>query len=316
MRVIRCAGSCALVLCFACPPPALAWGKAAHRVVATLAMSLLTPDARTQIADLLGPNATLAEISTWADQVHSSRQNTGPWHYVNLPRDAAAYNAARDCARCCVVSAIEQSLRLLQDTSTDRAVREEAIRRVVHVLADRHQPLQVVGEDRGGNHVLVQFIGHQTNLHRLWDGDLIDHAYPNATALHKPVQAVLQTAQWQAWVSGGPADWAMEPHRVALEADYLFPDNRVIDERYLEKVLPVLHEQLAKAAMRLDVLWPAMGIHKLLTASTSSTSVPWPAPRASGAAGQRGRLRRGTLARRGGTPAPRTSGVDAVPCGQ
>jgi hypothetical protein len=58
-------------------------------------------------------------------------------------------------------------------------------------------------------------MGRQTNLHRLWDGDLIDYVYPNVVALYKPVQAVLQTTQWQAWHSGGPADWAMETYRVA-----------------------------------------------------------------------------------------------------
>lgn len=90
-----------------------------------------------------------------------------------------------------------------------------------------------------------------TNLHRLWDGDLIDAAYPNATALYKPVQAVLQTDQGRAWESGGPADWAMETHRVARETVYLFPASREIDDRYLEKAIPVIHEQLAKAVVRL-----------------------------------------------------------------
>jgi hypothetical protein len=223
MQNFRCAVLSALVLCVAIPTPALACGKAGHRVVATLATSLLTPDARTQVADLLGPNITLAEISTWADEVRSSRPNTGPWHYVNIPRDATVYNAARDCTRGCVVSAIEQSLRLLHDTSKDRAVREEALRWVVHFVADLHQPLHVVGEDRGGNDVLAQFMGRQMNLHPLWVGDLIDHAYPNAVALYEPVQAVLQTTQWKAWDGGGPADWAMETHRVALEAVYCSP---------------------------------------------------------------------------------------------
>jgi hypothetical protein len=156
----------------------------------------------------------------------------------------------RDCARSCVVSAIDQSLRLLQDTSKDRAVREEALRWVVHFVADLHQPLHGIGEDRGGNDVLVQFKGRQTNLHRLWDGDL-DHAYPSATAFFMPVQAVLQTVQWAAWERGGPADWAMETLRVAFEAVYLFPASREIDDRYLEKALPVIHEQLTKAAVRL-----------------------------------------------------------------
>jgi hypothetical protein len=66
-------------------------------------------------------------------------------------------------------------------------------------------------------------------------------------ALYKPVQVVLQTVTWQVWVE----DWAMETHRVAQEAVYLFPDTREIDERYLEKAPPVIHEQLAKAAVRL-----------------------------------------------------------------
>ena len=190
----------------ASPSPALAWGKAGHRVVATLATSLLTPEARSQFADLLGPNVTLAAISTWADEIRSSRPNTGPWHYVNLPRDATAYDATRDCARGCVISAIEQSLRLLHDTSKDRAVREEALRWVVHFVADLHQPLHVLADDRGGNDVLVQFMGRQTNLHRLWDGDVIDHVYPSATALYKPVQAVLQNRKWQAWADASPTD--------------------------------------------------------------------------------------------------------------
>ena len=140
---------------------------------------------------------------------------------------------------------------MLQDLSKGRAVREEALRWVVHLVADLHQPLHVVGDDRGGNDVLVQFMGRQTNLHRLWDGDLIDHAYPNAVALYKPVRAVLQGATWQTWAEGRPEEWAMETHRVAQEAVYLFPDTREIDDHYLEKALPVIHEQLAKAAVRL-----------------------------------------------------------------
>ena len=240
-----------LTLVLAFPLPALAWGKAGHRVVANLATSLLTPEARSQVTDLLGPNVTLAAIATWADEVRSSRPNTGPWHYVNLPRDATSYDPVRDCARGCVVSAIERSRRLLQDPSKERTVREEALRWVVHFVADLHQPLHVVADDRGGNDVLLRFMGRQTNLHRLWDGDLIDHTYPNAAALYKPVQAVLQTATWQVWAEGQPEDWGLETHRVAQEAVYLFPDSRVIDERCVEKALPVIHEQLAKAAVRL-----------------------------------------------------------------
>ena len=43
----------------------------------------------------------------------------------------------------------------------------------------------------------------------------------------------------------------METHRVRQEAVYPFHDTRETDERYPEKTLPVIHEQLAKAAVRL-----------------------------------------------------------------
>jgi hypothetical protein len=52
----------------------------------------------------------------------------------------------------------------------------------------------------------------------------------------------------------------METHRVTMEAVYLFPASREINDRYLEKALPVIHEQLAKAAVRLAwVLNQALG---------------------------------------------------------
>jgi len=74
------------------------------------------------------------------------------------------------------------------------------------------------------------------------------------------VVATLQTASWHAWQAGRPQDWADETHRVAIEAVYLFPKSREIDERYNKKALPVILGQLAKAAVRLAwVLNQALG---------------------------------------------------------
>ncbi len=152
----------------------------------------------------LHPGTTLADISTWADEIHPTRPNTAPWHYVNIPGGASGYNAQRDCPRGCVVSAIEQSIRLLQDTSNDRAVRQEAFNWVVHLVADLHQPLHAIADDRGENDVIVRFNGQQTNLPRLWDGDMIDWAYPDQAMLQDQVLATLQTANWRGWQAGRP----------------------------------------------------------------------------------------------------------------
>ena len=112
-----------------------------------------------------------------------------------------------DCSRGCVVSAIEQFLQLLKDPTKDRAIRQEALKRVVHFVADLHQPLHAIADDRGGNAVILQFNGRQTNRHRLWDEAMIDRAYPSQRVLSDHVLATLQTANWRAWQAGRPQDW-------------------------------------------------------------------------------------------------------------
>lgn len=87
MQVIRCAASCALVFLRTAPPSALAWRKGGHRVVGTVATSLLTPDARSQVADLLGPNAALPALPT----LPANRRGHGTDHtqmVATVPEDS------------------------------------------------------------------------------------------------------------------------------------------------------------------------------------------------------------------------------------
>lgn len=66
-----------LVLILTVPLSAFAWGTKGHRVVAGIAEDLLTPEARREVTNLLDPGTTLADISTWADELRSRRPNTG-----------------------------------------------------------------------------------------------------------------------------------------------------------------------------------------------------------------------------------------------
>ena len=97
------------------------------------------------------------------------------------------------------MSALNHFLAVLGDAHQDRSTRQEALQWVVRFVADLHQPLHAIAEDRGGNDAILQFNGRQTNLHRLWDGDMIDRAYPGQAMLQDLVLATLQTANWQAW---------------------------------------------------------------------------------------------------------------------
>ena len=46
---------------------------------------------------------------------------------------------------------------------------------LVHLVGDLYQPLHVgTGTDRGGNDVRILWMGNSSNLHRVWDSNMID----------------------------------------------------------------------------------------------------------------------------------------------
>ncbi|KAG0268673.1 hypothetical protein DFQ27_006041 [Actinomortierella ambigua] len=55
----------------------------------------------------------------------------------------------------------------------DRSIREDALRFFVHFMGDLHQPLHTAGKARGGNDAPARWRRAKTNLHRIWDGQLI-----------------------------------------------------------------------------------------------------------------------------------------------
>ena len=101
-----------LLMGLVCSDGAWAWGAEGHRLIAEYAGKRLSLAARTQIDRLLAlePGATLASVSTWADEVRSP--TTAAWQFLNFPRDADChYDGDRVCIQGnCVVGAIERQL--------------------------------------------------------------------------------------------------------------------------------------------------------------------------------------------------------------
>lgn len=49
-----------------------------------------------------------------------------------------------------------------------------ALKLLIHLVGDMHQPLHLCGRDRGGNDITVQFGEHEpVKLHAIWDGYLV-----------------------------------------------------------------------------------------------------------------------------------------------
>src|SRR5258708_8054876 len=139
----------ALFLVLGLPAPALAWGSEGHRIVAEIAEQYLEPATAHQVRELLAiENAsTLAQVSTWADEIRPQRRETAPWHFVDIPvhppaSTPAAYDAARDCPRGdCVVAAIGRFAAVLRDKSAAPRDRLEALKFLVHFFPAIHHPL-------------------------------------------------------------------------------------------------------------------------------------------------------------------------------
>ncbi|WP_397536259.1 S1/P1 nuclease, partial [Roseateles sp.] len=121
-------------------------------MIASLAEPQLSPEAKAQVQRLLDlePGATLSSIATWADEIRDRK--SAAWHYVNFDDADCTYKPERYCADGnCVVDAIAAQVKILKSSAPD-AERLTALKFVVHLVADIHQPLHAgFGEDKGGN---------------------------------------------------------------------------------------------------------------------------------------------------------------------
>lgn len=243
------------------PSPTQAWGTEGHRIVADIAERYLEPTTVHQVRDLLAlDNATtLAEVSNWADQIRDQRPDTAPWHFVNIPIGAPGYDPSRDCpGGACVIAKIDEFASELPDIQLSSRQRLEALKFVVHFVADVHQPLHASDDDdRGGNEVRVEFLGRRTNLHAVWDAGILEPAIRGdergyALSLASAITPVMV----EAWSKSSPIDWANESHLVAERVIYnkLPHMPGVLPTSYERAALPIVNEQLEKAGVRLAAL--------------------------------------------------------------
>lgn len=258
-----------------------AWGPEGHAIVADIAQQHLTPAASAEVTNLLKQEglSRLDEISSWADANRTEFPHTGSWHYVDIPLHAKAYVAARDCQNGnCVVSRLDHYANVLADKSAAPQVRLEALKWVVHLAGDIHQPLHAEdNDDKGGNTVQVQFFGRGTNLHSMWDGRIIRKALdlqpgPNYTFDHAIVQSdammldrTITDAQRKAWAPSTSLSslgrdaiaWADESHLLAQKVAYTDlakPSGEAWSLRYQAKAWPVVRTRLEQAGVRLAAI--------------------------------------------------------------
>jgi hypothetical protein len=191
----------------------LAYGGEGHKAIAKAAEGCLDANGRAGVQRVLG-SINLASVATWPDDLKRAARGKGPlvnnaearkfnhdfpkngsWHFVNLPLGMPAYaDNSPFSDHNDIVHAINGCIRILEGQTTPNFSKLQALRFLVHLVGDIHQPLHVgtgyyqfdahnhvtlirepngaLGKvnDVGGNDL---FFSNSDELHAFWDTGLV-----------------------------------------------------------------------------------------------------------------------------------------------
>ncbi len=275
--------ACVVWLCV--PGACLGWGRDGHRITAQIAAGRLSPAARAAVEVLLD-GAAMSDVANWADEIRDdpSYRWSAPLHYADLPAGEDRFILARDCpAKGCVVSAVIRFDEVLRRPDATAAEKNEALKFLIHFVADAHQPMHVArARDRGGNDVRVKFLGKPLNLHQVWDFALLEAAGKPWPEYTRDLEAGLTAERVARWTSTDPLVWANESYRLAVEHAYAIPDDGRLGRDYFERNIRIVNERLAMAGVRLAVMLNAIfgeaEVPQATTVPATAPGAPLPMP--------------------------------------
>jgi hypothetical protein len=273
--------------------PALAWGDEGHEAIALIATAYLTPVARKKVDAMLAADTdtltahNIAAAATWADRYrdadrNDARRRTRLWHFIDI--ELAAPDLDRACfghpalpagtlasngpEKDCVVDKIDEFSAELANPATDPSERVVALKFLLHLVGDLHQPLHASDDrDRGGNDKRAAASGLKAGtLHHYWDTEFVDRLGSDPRRIATTLTGHISDSEKRAWAAGRASDWAMESFRVAKDdaygrlptpnprGSYRLPDD------YVVTATRDVATQLSKAGVRLaSVLNKALG---------------------------------------------------------
>lgn len=230
-----------LVLC------ANAWGKEGHSIVAAIAYDYLDQATKDSVDKYLN-GQSIEDASNWMDQIRSDHTYDfmKPWHYINIEKGETYTHSYTEN----IINELNEMLRSLRDRKNES--KEEAsaeLRILIHLIGDLHQPLHVgYGIDRGGNTIQVSFLDNSSNLHQVWDTEIIQEAGITKETCLKLLRSHPEYGI-DSVHSTDIVGW-MNDSRECLTSVYGFTNSK-IDQKYIEDNVPVIEKELLKAGARL-----------------------------------------------------------------
>jgi len=231
---------------------ALSWGKTGHRVTGAIAQWYLTPKAQIAINNIL-KNEDLAEASTYPDEMRSNpstfwKKTASPWHYVNV-HAGKKYQDVGAPPEGDAVTALKMFTKQLQNPKSTLEEKQLALKFIVHIIGDLHQPFHTGTEqDKGGNAIKLSFFWKDSNLHSIWDSGLIERQKLSYTEWAKILNRKITTQQASAWTNAEPTIWVAESAKLR---EGLYPKNDKLSWDYQYQNLPLIKQRLEMGGVRI-----------------------------------------------------------------
>lgn len=239
-----------LFICSTFSHDVFAWGKTGHRIVGEIAERNLNAEAKKGVSLLLNGDP-LWRVATWADEIRSNKKYdyAGPWHYTSVPTGKTYFDQKRNKDGD-VIEALFRLEEVLRDNKKSKDEKSDALKFMVHMMGDLHQPLHVgLAEDRGGNSVRLKWFKTDTNLHAIWDESIVDFEQLSFTEYSQYLNKFSKDEKKE-FSKGTYLDWAKESMDLrAIVYDVGNPEN--VGYEYHHKVKPVFEQRLRQAGFRL-----------------------------------------------------------------
>jgi uncharacterized protein (UPF0333 family) len=233
-----------------------AWGVLGHRIVGEVASFYLQPNAKKAVQQILGTE-TMAMTANWADFIKSDTTYNylSNWHYVNLPENLdknGLYSFLDNQPSANIYNKTNEMIALLKNKKTKADQKLFALRMLIHLIGDMHQPMHTARkEDLGGNRIQLTWFGERSNLHRVWDESLIGFQQLSYTeyvnVINHPTKQQLSN-----WNQASIKDCVFESYQICnkIYAMGIKNDDK-LSYRYNFDWIETVNEQLLKGGVRL-----------------------------------------------------------------
>ncbi len=234
----------------------LAWGKKGHDVTACIAEHHLTAKAKACVTAALD-GRSMVYWANWLDDASNNiagYEHTKSWHYkdVDEGKTPDTQTPAKDGD---VVRAINEQAARLRTHSLSHEEEAMALKMIIHFVGDMHQPMHMGHvTDLGGNQWKVKYFGRETNLHSVWDTNLIDGVHNWSYSEWQQQIDLCSPAEVDSISAGTPDDWSHQTFKLATMVYESTPQGSNISYAYLVKMRPVIEQQLVTGGLRLAAL--------------------------------------------------------------